>query len=155
MGIAARLVQYKHESATQVAARRALRGCSDMRVLDTFDILVYLQTIIELSSTAYETTEEMYAALAQKLSDAVASGEFTNSLRNNAVTFVAPELAAANATAVQSNNLAPSNKSDSDDELSTGAIIGIVIGGVAFLVICAFLMYYCCCRASSSVSQSG
>jgi len=155
MGIAARLVKYKHESATQVAERRALRGGSGMRVLDTFDILVYLQSIVELSSTAYANTEEMYAALAQKLSDAVESGEFTTTLRSNAVTFAAPELAAANATAVESNNLAPNSKSDSDDELSTGAIIGIVIGGVAFLVICAFLLYYCCCRTSSSVSQSG
>eukprot|EP01064_Diplonema_japonicum_P027778 TRINITY_DN4097_c0_g1_i1.p1 TRINITY_DN4097_c0_g1~~TRINITY_DN4097_c0_g1_i1.p1 ORF type:complete len:1635 (+),score=381.38 TRINITY_DN4097_c0_g1_i1:37-4941(+) len=40
-----------------------------------------------------------------------------------------------------------SGSSDSDSDLSTGAIIGIVLGSLAFVVIAAVVVYFCCIRA--------
>jgi len=153
MEIAADFVEFLNAIATQTAQRRALRAHVDL--LAAYDQNVLIRTKILLADTAYATTDEMYAALTQKLSDAVASGEFTNRLRANAVTFSAPELLAANGTDVTSNDPGlPGPSSDSDDKLSDGAIAGIVIGCVAFVVIVAFLIYFFCFHASASAAES-
>jgi len=45
-----------------------------------------------------------------------------------------------------------SNCDGSDSGLSTGAIIGIVIGGVVLLIIVAVVIYFCCCKKKQEPS---
>lgn len=101
-----------------------------------------------ISVTYTVTTTSVYSAaqLIAQLKEALSTGAFTALLQAKAFENGASDLenASSDSAEVQS-------ESDSDDEvLSTGAIIGIAIGGAAFLIIVFALIYYMCAAKSTS-----
>lgn len=88
-----------------------------------------------VSSLTTTSAEELRNAL----TTAVTSGAFTTDLNANAASAGGNDM-----VGTSSNSFA--SDSSKDDKLSTGAIVGIVIGCVAFVVIVIALMWCCFCR---------
>lgn len=158
MGITDAAVKYMNDHST--TARRALRERArktgkplDLGLLAGYELLATTNTSLTLSSTSYGDVDEMYTGLTDKLKEAITSGAFSAVLQRNAILFDAPELNYAEGTGVIVNDPVTVDASpDSDsDELSAGAIAGIVIGAVAFVLLLAALIFFCFCRTSSGV----
>jgi hypothetical protein len=133
--------------ASAAAARRALQvrtrvNVQDHRALQS-DSIAVTYTILTVSQL---TSQQLFAQLNNNVND----GTFTILLRNAAVNNNA--LSLTDASSDSTTNLTPENTdSQSDgDELSDGAIAGIVIGGVVFLVLVAIVAWYFCARKSDS-----
>eukprot|EP00598_Pedospumella_elongata_P010610 CAMPEP_0185014970 /NCGR_PEP_ID=MMETSP1098-20130426/99589_1 /TAXON_ID=89044 /ORGANISM="Spumella elongata, Strain CCAP 955/1" /LENGTH=587 /DNA_ID=CAMNT_0027544079 /DNA_START=92 /DNA_END=1856 /DNA_ORIENTATION=- len=82
--------------------------------------------------------------LAKELRISVTSGAFTTDLNDNA---------AANGNSDLGSASSNSFHSDDKETLSTGAIVGIAIGGFAFLVL-VFVIGWCLCSRSQSTSYN-
>jgi hypothetical protein len=83
----------------------------------------------------------------------VANGAKTGPLLANtgAVTLINNQITAYHTDASSNDDI---SGDDGDDEvLSTGAIIGIAIGGFIFLLLLILLLWYCCCRGKHSETQ--
>jgi len=89
--------------------------------------------------TVSSLTTTSAAELQNALTTSVTSGAFTTDLNANAASTGGNDM-----VGTSSNSFA--SDSDKDDKLSTGAIVGIVIGCVAFVVIVIALMWCCFCR---------
>lgn len=101
-----------------------------------------LQAGSDVTSTATYTVSatSVYSAnqLQNELTTSVNSGAFTTDLNDNAAANGNSDLVGA------SSNSFPSDSKK--DTLSTGAIIGIAVGGFAFIVLVIALSWCLCCR---------
>ena len=86
-------------------------------------------------------TTMTYSDLTSQLDAAVTSGQFTTQLQHNAGVFGATGFATASSSSVAITAV-PSDSSSSSSDLSTGAIIGIAVGGFCGLLIIGFVVYY-------------
>ena len=102
--------------------------------------------LLQAGSTATATATytvapiSVYSAsqLRNELTNSVTSGAFTTDLNDNAATNGNSDLVGA------SSNSFPSD--DKKKTLSTGAIVGIAIGGFAFVVLVIVISWCLCCR---------
>lgn len=134
------------EEQTATSSRHtSLRSfAGKMKVMAGFNMVVTTRSTIALSATTYASTADLYESLTSNLVTAVNDDVYGAYLRASGV----PELASAGASDASSSApiiFYPASGSDSSsggDQLSTGAIVGIVIGVVAFVVICAAAFYF-------------
>ena len=89
---------------------------------------------IQNPTTTYET-------LVSELTSYVQSGNFAKKLNSNAEANKAVALKSVTVSSVETTNQ-NSDDSKSKKKLSTGAIIGIVVGGILFLGLLAGILYF-------------
>jgi len=135
-----------------VTARRSLLSSVTTHLRagakDTLADAVNLQYTIAVPTTNGLT----YAQLSQRITDSVESDTFTGLLKLYATMQNVPELSSASSSSVQTRDLSLASTDDEGSSLSTGAIIGIAVGGCAVLVllVCAVLWY---CHPSKGAIQ--
>jgi hypothetical protein len=97
-----------------------------------------------------------YSSLSQQLTANVENGVFNQYLNIYSVQYNAPGLANCTSSAVSSENLSPATTTNNSKLLSTGAIVGIAIGGTAGLILITSLVYvvYQYCLADNAASTS-
>ena len=146
MGVSKNTVSFVSETA--IANNRRKLSTSEMTLFSTtYTILAVTRVDIPLSSTIYATTTELYNTLTNKLDSAVKSGNFTTELILSAQSNNASELFTAEALNVTNTAAivevpSLSGNTNSSEDLSTGGIAGIVIGGFFFLVLTGMFLYY-------------
>lgn len=129
-------------------ASRSLRSSGMSLFTTSWTIKAATQLNIPVDSTTYTDANALYAQLTQKLSDAVTSGSFTEQLQIVALLLEADALQVVSVDQVDSspaavNDFTPGG-SGSNDDLSDGAIAGIVIGSVVGAALIAAALYYFC-----------
>jgi len=99
--------------------------------------------IVRLTYTVSVTSIYSKTQLLDQLGYAVYSGAFTTDLNTNAQNAAAADLYDCSSP----NVIQPVEFDlDIDDSLSAGAIAGIVIGSVVFVLLVGAIVYYCFCR---------
>ncbi len=111
---------------------------------------------VNLAYTITTTTVYTASQLSTQLQQALASGDFNTVLQLLAFQNGATELESATSLSTLETDIDENTNEDDKDEevLSTGAIIGIAIGGAAFLVIVGVLIWYFTSKSSSSVAPA-
>lgn len=111
---------------------------------------------VSLSYTISARTVYTTSQLSAQLQQALANGDFDTVLQIQAFLNGATDLEnATSQSTIETDIDGGGEDSDKDDPvLSTGAIIGIAIGGAAFLVIVAVAIWYLAGKSSSSVAPA-
>lgn len=128
--------------------RRGLRSSGMSLFTTSWTVKATTQLNIPLDATAFTDVNALYSALTTQLAAAVNSGSFTEQLQIIALLLEADALQIVSVDTVDSspasvNNFSPSG-SGSNDDLSDGAIAGIVIGCVVGAALIAAALYYFC-----------
>jgi len=155
MGVSVNTLTFLSSTATaenrrtlqETASRRGLRSSGISLFTTSWTVLALTQLNIPLDTTEYTDVTALYSALTTQLSAAVNSGSFTEQLQIIALLLQADALQVVNVDTVEYspasvNTFTPS--SGSDDDLSDGAIAGIVIGCVVGAALIAAALYYFC-----------
>jgi hypothetical protein len=153
-------------SSSAVINSKTMRGSINIIRSSSTSIIAITETsqLIEDGQNA----TALYNSLVNKLSVAVSTGTFTQTLNSVSVAYGATQTASAVATSVSSSQptveevptTSSSSSSSSSLDLSAGAVSGIVIGSVAAVALCIFGAYYAiyiyrpALPSSSSASQS-
>jgi hypothetical protein len=152
-------------SSSAVINSKTMRGSINIIRSSSTSIIAITETsqLIEDGQNA----TALYNSLVNKLSVAVSTGTFTQTLNSVSVAYGATQTASAVATSVSSSQptveevpTTSSSSSSSSLALSAGALSGIVIGSVAAVALCIFGVYYAIyiyrpsLPSSSSASQS-
>jgi hypothetical protein len=153
-------------SSSAVINSKTMRGSINIIRSSSTSIIAITKTsqLIEDGQNA----TALYNSLVNKLSVAVSTGTFTQTLNSVSVAYGATQTASAVATSVSSSQptveevptTSSSSSSSSSLDLSAGAVSGIVIGSVAAVALCIFGAYYAiyiyrpALPSSSSASQS-
>ena len=114
---------------------------------------------VNLAYTITTTTVYTASQLSAQLQQALASGDFDTVMQRLAFENDAPDLLSATSQSTLETDIPPpsddnTNEVDKEEVLSTGAIIGIAIGGAAFLVIVGVLIWYFTSKSSSAVAPA-
>ena len=111
----------------------------------TYSVIAITRTQIALSATQYSSTDALYSGLTSMLASSVTSGAYTTALDQNAQALGATSLATASATSATSSVPTVVNAASGDDNnsaLDAGAIAGIVLGSIGFVLILGFFYYH-------------
>lgn len=167
LGNATNACSYVGTTFTAVSSRRKLRAANGMHMLTTtYDALTTVQVQLILASyPLYADATALRDALATSLSTAVTSGTFATTLatvgQDNGSARVLQAtptgVTTSTVTVVAPPTLAPTSAPKKDDDkaaLSTGAIIGIAVGGGVGLIIIIFVIAKFACGSSSKVGVS-
>jgi hypothetical protein len=98
-----------------------------------------VDTSVRMSYTVSVTTTASGNQLFSELSSVVTSGAFNTFMHDTAVALSAPDVQSCTSDTVSY----PSSSSSKNKKLSVGAIVGIVIGSVAFVAMVIALVVYC------------
>ncbi|RYG60414.1 hypothetical protein EON64_19305 [archaeon] len=120
--------------------------------------LAIVDASVPLDSTGYTDANTFYTAASTSLSTSVTTGVFTTYLNTVSMVYGATDMLNADATDVEVSDYTvedePQGGGD-DDELSDGAVAGIVIGTiVGFAFVCAavyYVLFFFVTEGSSSV----
>ncbi len=100
----------------------------------------------DFTDTLYYNTTQLYSKLSFQLTSSIENGTFVNELRHNAPPFGAfalSEVSAVNYTISEFIVLVTDDGGIPSDTQATniGLLVGVVIGGVFFIVLCRFLAH--------------
>lgn len=96
-----------------------------------------------------------YTSVSTQLSAAVSGGTFNSILNANAMAVNAVALEGCTSSSVTTQSLAPADDNDDNSSLSTGAIAGIVVGGLVGLGLILALIAYCLFSGKKNAAASG
>ncbi len=111
----------------------------------TYSVIAITRTQIALSATQYSSTDALYSGLTSLLANSVTSGAYTTALDQNAQALGATSLATASATSATSSAPTVVNAAsggNNNSALDAGAIAGIVLGSIGFVLILGFFYYH-------------
>lgn len=152
MDIPANSVSYV--GATFTANRRLSTAVSLFATSYVADVKTKVS--IPLDTTSFTDPDQLYSSLTTLLDDSVSSGTFTLNLLDNAAALNATELNNVEVDGVTNSAVSVADAPDSDnDELSGGAIAGIVIGVLIGAFLIAALVYYFAFRKGGDYSRDG
>lgn len=114
---------------------------------------------VNLAYTIVTTSVYTSSQLAAQLQEALVSGDFNAVMQllaysNGATDLVGATSANTLETDIDEGGGGGEDSKDDEPVLSTGAIIGIAIGGAAFLVIVGVALWYFCSKSTSSVAPA-
>lgn len=146
MGVTANTLTFVNSVATP-ENRRTLRSSGMSLFTTSWTILAQTELNIPLDATSYTDTTQLYNMLTQQLNAAVTSGDFTSQLQIIALLLQADSLGLVNVEGVSNSPASVNNdlqypSSGSNNDLSGGAIAGIVIGVFVFVALLAAGIYY-------------
>jgi hypothetical protein len=148
MGISMNYVKYT--GSKQLTAAKKLNAQAG-----TGSVLAYTQVVYPVPSTS---SASIYSELTTALYNSVQSGTYTAYLRTASTAYGATATADATATSVQSSTpmvVADNNDDDDSPILSTPAIIGIAVGGAAFLaLIVGIILYFTVYKKTGGASHA-
>lgn len=148
-------------AAATAATRRLVQRADEAHFLRVAVASITVQAATPDSVVATYTVEvntpgATYSQLSSELSTNVAGGQFDSFLHAAVLANGgSPALAESTSDAVQTVNLVVDifDSGDGSDGLSMSAIIGIIIGGLVFLIF--VLLVWCCCVRSRSFAAVG
>ncbi|KAJ1409952.1 hypothetical protein B484DRAFT_403064, partial [Ochromonadaceae sp. CCMP2298] len=117
------------------------------RLATTYTVLAQTRVEIPLGTTGFTNATLLYDSLTSALTAAVTTGAYSKTLQRAAVALGAPSLSSANVTSVSNGAIEVDYAPTSDSiipNLSGGAIAGIAVGVVLFVVLLAAALYFLC-----------
>ena len=123
-------------TATATAALASLH----LRAADkgTSSDAVSLQYTIQVPSSSGVT----YSQLSSALASSVQSGQFTTQMQGFATAQGVPELSSASSSSIETQDTStPAGQDKDSNGLSAGAVAGIVIGVLAAVLLCGFVVF--------------
>lgn len=121
-------------------------------LLRTVTRLLSASDSVQLAYTVAVVTSIPAEKLQSSLSDAISGGQFTTLLQQ-----FATENGATALTIASSHDSVIQNEDTDDDDaavLSTGAIIGIAVGGFVFIALIVSAVLFLCCRPKIAVAAA-
>jgi hypothetical protein len=124
-------------------------------------------TIPSIAAYLYPTVDACYQTIQYKISTSVSSGDLTTALQTNAHAYAVSKMYHSSVTSEPIffnyqvkdqtiiDNTANTNNNDDALLLSTGAIIGVAVGGLVFYVVCAGACTVICkwCWSGSTANE--
>ena len=123
-------------------------------------VVATTRTKLLLTDTSSAGADAVYTLYTSRLQTFIETGDFTVRLRANAIIVGAGDLASVRAENIsfsdpQFTSVSDTNNSGSDAALSTGAIVGIVIGGLAGILLVGGIVLFFYTQTSVAVSVGG
>lgn len=152
MKIYPRFVSIVKEIATPVSTAAKIITNIRRRLAVTYSMVVITKVAIPTEAYGIKNSQAFYEEITRLLTSAVTSGEFTSTLRAIALASGANNTAVASVTNITSSPptviggfIPTSSSAQKSFEWTIGVIVGVAIGGVAFLLLlftCCYLYYH-------------